>query len=146
MNRRVGSVKASRKKSKQGNKKKQASGKSKKSIADSVIESIESKIISNKDLSDKEKASAAYSTVINTLQQFLATTGLQCRILNEARTLEAALKNSNLSTDDFNVTLIAKPKTQKAVELSQEIKNAEPSEKENKAKVKEKQQESKATS
>lgn len=110
-----------------------------KNIAGTVINSILDNVIKKEDLSDEDKAKAAYTTVVHTLQQFIALSSLQARILNETRALESALSKSNMKPEDFEIYVSAKAKSKKATKLTEEVKNAGS---EDSGEAKEEQQES----
>jgi predicted nucleic acid-binding protein len=111
------------KKKKKKHSKSETTKKETKNIAETITNSILENVIKNPDLSEEDKAKAAYSTVTYSLQQFMALSSLQARILNETRALEGALAKSGLKSEDFDIMVSAKAKSAAAEKITQEVRD-----------------------
>ena len=89
-----------------------------------VVSALEKYTISlhkdNKQFSDKQIAELSYDFVLNMLSTFMAQTRLQSRILHETRALEQGFINSKIDGKDFEITVIARPKSAKIEKQIQE--------------------------
>jgi len=82
-------------------------------IRDIILKTLKEQIFSNAELTDDQKAEQSYQLMVVALANFLAQTKLQFRVLMETRSLESALKSH---VSHFDINLVAKPKTNTAVD------------------------------
>lgn len=86
-------------------------------IKEVLIKTLKDKVFSNPELTEDQKIDHSYQFLVSAMSSFLANNKLQLRILMETRALEQALGKH---VDQFDIALVAKPKTARVVQDIQE--------------------------
>jgi len=97
---------------------------------DLVVKALIDHVFSNADMSNEAKPEASYRLVVASMLNFIPHTVLQARVLKEAKALENAL-GPNLPK--FDIVLMAKPFSNKKVDLDENTGTEQPAEQSSKS-------------